>query len=41
MLAYKALLVLQSTLLDDLAAGLLENVVNLVLDDLIDLMLPW
>ena len=41
MLAYDPLLVLNAALLDDLAAGLLQHVVNLVLDDLVDLILAW
>ena len=36
-----SLLVLQTTLLQDLAARLLKHIVNLVLDGLIDLILTW
>ena len=36
-----SLLVLKATLLQDLAARLLKHIVNLVLDGLIDLILPW
>lgn len=39
MLAYEALLVLQTSLLKEFAARLLEYIVNLILDGLIDLIL--
>ena len=35
------LLVLEAALLEDLAARLLKHIVNFVLDDLINLILPW
>ena len=36
-----SLLVLEAALLEDLAARLLKHIVNFVLDDLINLILPW